>query len=242
MGRPQKQKAAYFPHYTERGKTMFILESQWGNDGYALWYKLMEQLCESPGHFYDYSNDESRIYMSAYCKVPESKIEEIMTALVKLGEIDRELWEKGRIIWCQSLVDSLEPLYKKRSGTVPSKPVLDAETMISGTETAVSEPETPKKKAKKQKPAKTQYAEFVSMTEDEHRKLVEKYGEQRTARMIEVLDNYKGSSGKKYADDYRTILNWVVKRVLEEEGHNGGNIYGTSGNNGFTPSGGFRNS
>ena len=34
--------------------------------------------------------------------------------------------------------------------------------------------------------------------------------------MIEILDNYKGSTGKKYASDYRTILNWVWERVRDE--------------------------
>ena len=34
--------------------------------------------------------------------------------------------------------------------------------------------------------------------------------------MIEILDNYKGSKGKKYRSDYRAILNWVVNRYNEE--------------------------
>lgn len=57
------------------------------------------------------------------------------------------------------------------------------------------------------------YAEFVSMTEDEYNKLIEKYGEIPTKQMIEVLDNYKGANGKKYKSDYRAILNWVVDKV-----------------------------
>ena len=42
-----------------------------------------------------------------------------------------------------------------------------------------------------------------------------------TKRMIEILDNYKGSSGKKYSSDYRAILNWVVGRYNEESQKNG---------------------
>lgn len=63
---------------------------------------------------------------------------------------------------------------------------------------------------------KKHYAEFVTMTEAEHQKLIDQHGETFTARCIEVLDNYKGSTGKRYKSDYRTILNWVVKRVTEE--------------------------
>lgn len=228
---------------------MFILENQWGNDGYAFWYKLMEQLCTAQGHYYDYSVEENKVYMAACCRLPETRIEEIITTLVKLGEIDKDLWEKGRIIWCQQLVDSLEPLYKKRTVSVPKKPVLGAEMQETGQKGDIPEPKPevkPKRKSKKERPPKKQYAEFVSMREEEYEKLVEQYGEQRTRRMIEILDNYKGSKGKKYADDYRAILNWVVKRLLEEESQNGGmmNGYGTNGQQGggFTPSGGFRNS
>ena len=103
------------------------------------------------------------------------------------------------------------------------------------------EPEE-KPRRKKQEPKKVKYGEFVHMTEEEHRKLVEQYGEQQTARMIEILDNYKGSKGKTYKNDYRAILCWVAERVQEEFQRRGGNTYGGFGQNsggGFKPSGGF---
>lgn len=65
---------------------------------------------------------------------------------------------------------------------------------------------------------RTQYAENVKMTEDEFKKLVDQFGLEDTNRMIEILDNYKGSSGKKYKSDYRAILSWVVDRLKEEKG------------------------
>jgi hypothetical protein len=73
-----------------------------------------------------------------------------------------------------------------------------------------------KKSGKPKTPPKTQYAEFVSMTNDEHSSLVTELGEQGARRCIEILDNYKGSSGKTYKSDYRAILNWVIKRYEEE--------------------------
>jgi hypothetical protein len=33
-GRKEKQTADYFPHMATSGKTLFILESSFGNDGY----------------------------------------------------------------------------------------------------------------------------------------------------------------------------------------------------------------
>lgn len=99
----------------------------------------------------------------------------------------------------------------------------------------------PKKRGRPKKATvpMVKYAEFVSMTEEEHQKLIDQYGPEMTARFIEELDNYKGSSGKTYKSDYRAILKWVVKKVTEESGKDsrtgdGAGVYT------FKPSTGFR--
>ncbi len=72
------------------------------------------------------------------------------------------------------------------------------------------------------KAEKVQFAEFVSMTNEEYNSLVTEFGEQGAKRCIEILDNYKGAKGRKYANDYRAIRSWVIKRYKEEkyETHN----------------------
>lgn len=77
-------------------------------------------------------------------------------------------------------------------------------------------PLTPEQQAKAEKAKKYKYAEFVTLTRDEYASLCERFSEDATKRMIEILDNYKGSKGKKYKSDYRAILNWVVDRYNEE--------------------------
>jgi hypothetical protein len=73
--------------------------------------------------------------------------------------------------------------------------------------------------------SKIAYAEFVSMTNDEYSSLVAKLGnEQDARRCIDVLDNYKGSSGKKYKSDYRAILTWVIPKLTEESKLNVNNM------------------
>ena len=57
------------------------------------------------------------------------------------------------------------------------------------------------------------------MTEKEYNKLLNEYGEFLVGKMIEKLDNYKGSTGKKYKDDYRTIKNWVADQILKDYGN-----------------------
>jgi hypothetical protein len=70
----------------------------------------------------------------------------------------------------------------------------------------------------KDKEVKKEYAEFVFMTEKEFNALIEKHNLEAVNKMIEILDNYKGASGKKYKSDYRAILNWVEKKYLTENG------------------------
>lgn len=65
--------------------------------------------------------------------------------------------------------------------------------------------------------SKKSYAEFVTMTDKEYKKLITKYGEKDTARLIEMLDNYKGARGISYKSDYRAILNWVVAAFEKEK-------------------------
>lgn len=76
--------------------------------------------------------------------------------------------------------------------------------------------------SKKRAEKKIKYAEFVSLTEEEYSSLVARLGsETRAKRCIEILDNYKGASGKRYKSDYRAILNWVITRLEEEEQRKG---------------------
>lgn len=73
-----------------------------------------------------------------------------------------------------------------------------------------------------------QFAEYVKMKKSEHQKLVDEHGEILVKKMIEVLNNYKGSTGKKYKSDYMTILNWVKDKVIN---NSRGNVYGGSKSN-----------
>ena len=225
-GRPRKQKVDYFPHFVSTdSRTKFILEQNWGNDGYAFWFKMLELLGRSEGHYYDYSVVANKKYFIVLVKLSEEDVEEILATLADLGNIDKELWEQHRVIWCQSLVDNLQEVYSKRRTPAPTKPGLERFCQVadskSGTDGKIIPPVEPnqkqvKAKAKKPETPKVCYAEFVKMTEEEYKKLVDAYGEAKTERMIAVLDNYKGSKGKTYKNDYRAILSWVAEKVNEE--------------------------
>ena len=68
-----------------------------------------------------------------------------------------------------------------------------------------------KKKEKEIDKEKIKFLEFVFLSNDEHQKLVQKLTESKTKEMIERLNNYVGSTGKKYKSHYHTILTWENK-------------------------------
>lgn len=76
-------------------------------------------------------------------------------------------------------------------------------------------PLTPEQKAKIEKAKKYKYAEFVTLTRDEYTKLCVEYEEKPALEMIEILNNYKGSKGRRYKSDYLAIRGWVKDKYYE---------------------------
>ena len=138
MARNRKQTVDYYPHYVDHGKTVYILEERYGNDGYALWFKLLERLGATDGHCIDFNDGAEWEFFVSKTHAEEDKCTEMMDMLAKLGAIDRELWKK-RYVWCQNFVDGLSVVYQKRHTEIPAKPNFCNENIGIAT---ISEPET----------------------------------------------------------------------------------------------------
>lgn len=121
MGRPTTNTVDYFSHFAQHKKTMFVLEQKFKNDGYAVWFKILELLAGSENHFIDCSAENEWQFVVSKMNVEEKKLLEIFDLLVKLSAIDSELWEH-RVIWCQNFVNGLQLVYAKRGRKIPDKP------------------------------------------------------------------------------------------------------------------------
>lgn len=77
---------------------------------------------------------------------------------------------------------------------------------------------TGKPEANKSGSPTTAFGEYgnVTMSKDEETKLRNKLGLD-FERAVEILANYKKSTGKSYKSDYGAINNWVVRRLQEEK-------------------------
>ncbi|MGK0841011.1 hypothetical protein ACRE5W_28210, partial [Klebsiella pneumoniae] len=72
MARPKKQTVDYFPHYVNSGKTLFILEKRYENNGYAFWFKVLELLGSTNGHIIDSRNPDEWEFLLAKTLVSDS--------------------------------------------------------------------------------------------------------------------------------------------------------------------------
>lgn len=121
MPRPQKQTVDYFPHMTVHGKTIMILMNEYGNDGYAFWFQLLELLCVSEGQSYSFETPAAWKLMLAKTHSTDINAKGILELLSQIGAIDLDLYEH-HVIWVQNLVDNLDPMYSRRDSGKPSKP------------------------------------------------------------------------------------------------------------------------
>lgn len=121
MSRPKKQTVDWFSHDCTHKKTMFIIEGKYGNDGYAFWFKLLEMLGGSEGHYLDLSEPEAWEFLQSKTRLNEDLCREILNLLAKLKAIDPELWEE-KVVWSDNFLDRISVVYKNRRVDIPIKP------------------------------------------------------------------------------------------------------------------------
>ena len=110
--------------------------------------------------------------------------------------------------WRKAKADKMRKLREERKGEEKPDPVPQ---IVKTAVVARVEKKSPKVE-------KNVFGELqnVKFTVQEEIKLREKMGA-KFDRGVDILSNYKASSGKNYKSDYAAMLNWVIGRVEEEE-------------------------
>jgi len=88
---------------------------------------------------------------------------------------------------------------------------MDVELEKDVSEKTTTKTKKPKKTVSQSREGKTQFGDEVYLTDDQHKKLIDRFGEGGAAWIIERLDAYKASSGKAYLDDYAAMRTWVFE-------------------------------
>lgn len=221
------KEAYYFSHDSNARNDKKILDmlSVYGAKGYGWYWMIVEMMRDASDYKLDMQSKYSFNAFALQLYADSTEIKDfIMDCIHEFGLFESD----GSFFWSNSLLRRMEKKKKvseSRSNAAnkrwnnanASNP--DANAMQTDAKESKGKESKRNKKESKDKETitKTKFAEFVSLSQEEYDKLIESYGDDRTKRMIEILDNYKGSTGKKYKSDYRAILNWVVKRLEEEE-------------------------
>jgi hypothetical protein len=257
MGRTVINKVDYFPHFAKTGKTIFILKSQFGNNGYAFWFQLLETLCQQENHFYDCREETNWQYLISIIGVNAITGTEILDLLAKLGNIDPEMW-KHKIIWCQNLVNNLSDVYQKRKRPLPIKPLIDTINPLSVPEKTISVTEIPHSIVKKSRVDKSRVdinsvfefwnsqklIKHQKLTEDTRRQIAQSLRDNTQAEVSQAISNYAEIvNAEQYYFKYTWTLKDFLKRGLEKfldgdiarqnyliKKNNGGNGQNASGN------------
>lgn len=131
MSRPSTATAGYFYHSVSSGKTISLLVKRFGNNGYAAWFRLLELMTATDGHFLNFNEPGVLEHYCDLLKIREQAAMAILNYLGELGGIDGELWGR-RIAWSQHLVDSLKRLYHDRHREPPKRPDLQSFNILPG--------------------------------------------------------------------------------------------------------------
>lgn len=115
MARPERNTVDYFPFYCDEGKKMFYIEETYGNDGFAVFIKLLRELAKTDFHYLNLAEKTTQMFLAAKCKVSQETLLMIIKDLAELGKFDKSLWDENKVIWCQDFIDSIQDAYSRRN-------------------------------------------------------------------------------------------------------------------------------
>lgn len=115
MGRPLKSGLDYFQHDVTMSvdEKMEALEAVHGNDGYAIYNKLLERIFKSGGQL-DLTDDVQRLSIAKKCNVTVEKFEEVLADAVRFHLFDSEPWEKNRQLISRRIREQLQLVEEQR--------------------------------------------------------------------------------------------------------------------------------
>jgi len=239
MARPNKQGVDYFPLDIHLDDKFKFIEIKYKLEGFAVLIKLMQRVYAN-GYWCKWTEDELLLF-SDEIKADHELVQNVVNECLKREVFDQTLFDEYNILTSKGIQKRYKEIVRRRKdvethaeyllidGTFgvnddinpsSSKQEDGKSTQSKVNKTKLNKTKLDNKELAESKPkiTKIKFAEFVSLTEEEHKKLIKEHGIEKVDEMIKVLDNYKGASGKSYKSDYRAILQWVVDRVKTKPG------------------------
>lgn len=163
----------------------------------------------------------SATYVAQWCGVRREQAVQILRKLTESGLVDKT-GEVGypchyRIAQSGGCVETAHPI-KPHTPCAITAP-LPSHTHLSSDSDRHNDRYILSSTARAKEPEKLTFGDNVLLTADEHQKLVARFGEDGTARLVEILDGYLSNPKRRnrYTSHYRVILAWCVSRLQEEK-------------------------
>jgi len=216
MARPHRNTVDYFPFYCAEGKKMYYLEEKYGNDGFAVFLKILRELAKSEHHYLDLSKKTTLMFLSAKCKVSVETLQVIINDLVDLEKFDSILWNENKIIWCQDFIDSIQDAYNKRiNNCITYDGLLSLLVGLGVRKPTKSDSEgdiKPQSILEYSKEDKSIYKQFshLKISIEKNNKLINLgYKQDEIDSVYESIENYKKNT--QYKSLYLTSKKWLKK-------------------------------
>ncbi|GAI01343.1 unnamed protein product, partial [marine sediment metagenome] len=71
----------YFPHLINQGKTLYILESKFSNNGYSTLFKILEVLGQTEYHYYNCNEKNNWEYLLAKTHLEDKILNDIIETI-----------------------------------------------------------------------------------------------------------------------------------------------------------------
>lgn len=215
------KEAYYFSHDANARQDPKVLQmmSVYGVEGYGRYWILVEMLREQSDFTLSLRGKYTfnALAMQMQC-TPNASEEYVHDCINEFGLFESD----GEFFWSNSLnrrMSIKEELSQKRRKAAEIRwgKKVDESTKTHESDASAFQVHSKSDalgmqgKESKGKESKRKYKDYVSMTEEEYKKLIDQFGESGTEERMENLNLYKGSKGKKYKSDYMTILAWERK-------------------------------
>ena len=241
----------WFKHLSGSLKDSLIFEAieKFGSDAYLVFFGTLEMMADE---FNIYNPETVTISLKKMTKIFQLSRQKTVRILSFFDEKAKRFQRENKSFFAEvsqthvtiickrfaELADNhtLHEL-KKTSKSLQSNYKVTSSQDIKKEDNTDKEDNKDKKKKKKAHPPlpeKIEYKPLVFLTEDEHKKLVEKYGHAQAEDFIDQFSMKLNSKFIKYDSHYITILLYDRKGWLMKGGNNGSN-QGRTGQNGATP-------
>ncbi len=212
----------WYKHFTNSHDDPDISDAmdKMGDFGYSGFFILLDLYGQEFKHI---DNDGflkiSKAFLQRKLRKRWTKVELLLNFFEKEISEPRFLW-KDSMQYIYIKVPKFIELASNWSGRKIRKDLQRPYVAPTAKEVEVEEEEKKKRKKVIKKEVKILYGEHVRLTSVEYQKLIDKYGEAVTDKMITRMNLYAAQIGarafsKKYISHYATLLNWADMKGIE---------------------------